>query len=455
MSMQDLRGFVDLLEESGELCRVKVEVDPDLEIAAITERVSKQADGKALLFEKVRGHEMPVLTNLFGSYQRIGWALWTDHLDALTQRIARDLEKSSGQSAEERLRKLVEAPAFLPRLVKQAPCQELVEKQAPDLCAIPALKVWPGDGGRYLTLPMVFSREPVTGRVNCGMYRVQIVDDRTAAIHWSEQADISRHFRAWQARGKPMPVAIAIGGDPVLTYAAGVPLPGGIDEVSFAGYLRQVPVAMARCTTCDLEVPASSEIVIEGIVDLAVTCNEGPFGNHTGYYVEASPAQVFHVTAITRRRDAIYPCTVVGRSPMEDCYLAKATERLFLPLLQVDFPAIRDINFPMEGIFHGCALISLTEQAAGQGRRLIDQLWQQGLLKHSRLLMVFDADVDVQDPSEAYWRAINRLQADRDILIDGVRVGVDLTGRQQRRLVEADPDILLLLERRWAEYGIE
>ncbi len=455
MSMQDFRGFVELLEESGELCRIKVEVDPVLEIAAITERVSKQAGGKALLFEKVKGHQLPVLTNMFGSYRRVGWALWTDHLEALAQRIARDLEKSSGKTAEERLKKLVETSACLPRLVKQASCQELIEKQGADLSAIPALKAWPEDGGRYLTLPMVFSREPVTGRMNCGMYRVQIIDGKTAAIHWGEQADGARHFRAWQARGKPMPVAIAIGGDPVLTYAAGVPLPGGIDEVSFAGYLRQMPVAMARCTTSDLEVPASSEIVIEGLVDLTETCIEGPFGNHTGYYVEAAPAPVFHVTAITRRRDALYPCTVVGRSPMEDCYLAKATERLFLPLLQLDFPAIRDLNFPMEGIFHGCALISLTEQAAGQGRPLIDQLWRQGLLKHSRLLVVFDADVDVQNPSETYWRAVNRMQADRDILIDGARVGVDVTGRQDRQPVAADPETLQLLARRWSEYGIE
>ncbi len=455
MSMQDFRGFVELLEDSGDLCRIKVEVDPVLEIAAITDRVSKRPGGKALLFEKVKGFSLPVLTNMFGSNRRVGWALWTDHLDALAWRITRDLEKSNGKDAEERLKNMVEAPAYLPRLVRQASCQELVETQGADLGLLPALKSWPEDGGRYLTLPMVFSRESVTGRVNCGMYRVQIVDGKTAAIHWGEQADGARHFRGWQARGKPMPMAIALGGDPVLTYAAGVPLPGAIDEVSFAGYLRQMPVAMARCITCDLEVPASSEIVIEGFVDTAATCTEGPFGNHTGYYVEPTLAPAFHVTAITRRRDAIYPCTVVGRSPMEDCYLAKASERLFLPLLQFDFPAIRDLNFPMEGIFHGCALISLTEQAAGQGRPLIEQLWRQGLLKHSRLLVVFDSDVDVQDPSEAYWHAVNRVQADRDILIDGIKLGIDVTRRQDRRPVVADPETLKLLERRWSEYGID
>ena len=453
-SMQDLRGFVGLIEESGELCRIKVEVDSELEIAAITERVSKLGDGKALLFEKVKGYQLPVLTNLFGSFRRVGWALWTDHLDALAQKIARDLEKSMGRTAAERLQNLVEAPAWLSRLVKSAPCQEIIEKQTANLEMIPALKSWPEDGGRYITLPMVFSREPVTGRMNCGMYRVQIISGKTAAIHWGEQADGARHFKAWQARGKPMPVAIAIGGDPVLTYSAGVPLPGGIDEVSFAGYLRQVPVDMARCTTCDLEIPASSEIVIEGYIDPAETCTEGPFGNHTGYYVEAAPAPVIHVSAITRRRDALYPCTVVGRSPMEDCYLAKATERLFLPLLQFDVPAIKDLNFPMEGIFHGCALIALTEQAAGQGRHVIGQLWRQGLLKHSRLLVVFDADVDVHNPSEAYWRAVNCVQGNRDILIDGVKIGIDVTRKQTRRAVKSDPETLLLLSRRWSEYGI-
>jgi 4-hydroxy-3-polyprenylbenzoate decarboxylase len=453
--MQDLRAFVDLLEEYGELRRIKVEVNPELEIAAITERVSKQQDGKALLFEKVMGHSMPVLTNLFGSMRRVGLALSPDPLEALGKRIACDLQITAGTTAEERLVKLVETSAWLPHLVGNAPCQEIVEKQTADLRKIPALKSWPMEGGRYITLPMVFSRDPLTGRRNCGMYRVQIVGKQIATIHWNEQADGGRHFRAWQALEKSMPIAIAIGGDPVLTFAAGVPLPSGIDEMSFAGYLRQGPVAMAQCATCDLEIPAFSEIVIEGFVDPKETRTEGPFGNHSGNYVPSGPAPVIHVTAVTRRPDALYPCTVVGRAPMEDCYLAKATERVFLPMIQVDFPGIKDFNFPMEGIFHGCALISLTKPSAGSGRRLIGQLWQHRMFKRSRLLVIFDAEVDVQNPSEAYWYAVNRVRGDRDILIDGVKVGIDATNQQNRRTVQADPDTLQLLKRRWPEYGID
>lgn len=454
MSMQDLRGFLALLAESEDLCRIKVEVDPVLEISAITDRVCKEAKGKALLFEKVKGYSIPVLTNMFGSHQRVAWSLWSDAIDALARRMRRDLDKIQGGTAEEKLKQLVEAPGYLARLIKQAPCQEAIETCRVDLGIIPALKSWSGDGGRYLTLPMVFTRDPATGRMNCGMYRIMLVSEKTAAIHWDEQSDGARHFRAWQARSKPAPVAIALGGDPVLTYVAGVPLPSSIDEVSFAGYLRQMPVTMARCITNDLEVPASSEIVIEGYVDQRATGVEGPFGNHTGFYVEAAKAPILHVTAITHRHDAIYPCTVVGRPPMEDCYLAKATERLFLPILQTDFPAIKDINFPLETIFHGCALIALREDFAGLGSQLIHQLWQKGFLKLSRLLVVFDADVDVQNLSEAYWRAINRLQAGRDIMIDGSRVGVDCTGLQQGSLVVTDPETQQLLDRRWPEYGI-
>ncbi len=249
-------------------------------------------------------------------------------------------------------------------------------------------------------------------------------------------------------------MAVALGGDPVLIYAAGVPLPSAIDEVAFAGYLRQLPVTMARCVSCDLDVPASAEIVIEGFVDPVETQMEGPFGNHTGYYDPVRPAPVFHVTAVTRRRDALYPCTVVGPPPMEDIHLAKATERLFMPLLRHDFPVVQDINFPGEGIFHGCALISMRPEAEGEGRQLLSNLWQYGMFKEARMLIVYNSDVDVQNSSAAYWRAINLVRADRDVILDGGRIGIDATRVEGRRMLTTDFSTIELINRRWSEYGL-
>ncbi len=448
MSIEDLRGFVSLLEESGELCRVAVQVDPVLEIAAITDRVCKApGGGKALFFEQVKGHSFPVLTNLFGSYRRVAWALWNDNLQTLAARLEREIAQAGPGGAEERLRRLVEAPGFLPKLVTQPPCQEVACRQQADLGMIPALQSWPDDGGRFLTLPLVFTRNPATGRSNCGMYRVQIFDGQSAALHWRKGSDAGRHHAAWQARGKRMPVAIALGGDPALIYAAGAPLPPGVDEAAFAGYLRQRRVSMAKCLTCDLHVPAAAEFVIEGYVEPQEERLEGPFGNHTGYYAEAAPCPVFHVTAITHRRDPLYPCTLVGPPPMEDCYLAKATERLFLPLLRHDHPGLVDMNLPMEGIFHGCALLG--------GRRLIRGLWTKGVLKNSRLLVACDEQVDVQNCSEAFWRAINSVDPQRDVLIEGGRLGIDATGKAGRPQVVEDDLVTRLVQQRWGEYGIK
>ena len=454
MSMQDIRGFVDLLEESGELRRITVPVDADLEIAAITERCSKlPGGGPALCFEKVNGYDIPVLTNLFGSIKRMGWALWTDNLNLLAQRIARDLDKVEGTGAEARFARLLDTPTGLPRLIKQGCCQELVERENASFAVIPALRSWPGDGGQYLTLPLVFTREAGTGRGNCGMYRVQILDERRAAIHWSEQSDGARHFRAWQARGRAMPMAIALGGDLALIYAAGVPLPGGFDEVAFAGYLRQHPVSMARCLSCDLQVPAAAEIVLEGFVHPSETAIEGPFANHTGYYVRAAPAPVFHLTTLTSRRRPLYPCTVVGPPPMETAYLAKASERIFLPVLQLDCPEVKDINFPVEGIYHGAALLSLKEEADGQGCLVLERLRNHWLFKNSRLLAIFNSEVDVQNPASAYWHALNSARTDRDVQIHGSQIVIDATVRQDRMPVIADAKVKDLIDERWSAYG--
>ncbi|MEJ2699814.1 MAG: UbiD family decarboxylase, partial [Desulfuromonadales bacterium] len=324
------------------------------------------------------------------------------------------------------------------------------------------LRAWPGDGGRFLTLPQVFTADPATGRTNCGMYRLQILDGARAAVHFGPGSDGGRHLAAWQAIGKPMPAAIALGGDPALTYAAGAPLPAGVEEAAFAGFLRQKPLDMTRCLTCDLTVPAAAEFVIEGWFEPGETALEGPFGNHTGYYVPAAPAPVFRVAALTHRTGPLYPCTVVGPPPMEDCYLAKATERLFLPLLRVDFPEIRDLNMPLEGIFHGCALLSIRKSAPGQARRLIGALWKGGFLKSSRLLVILDEDVDVQDLSRSFWRTINNVDPGRDVVLEGRRLGVDATrkllgegeGAGPPEPLSRDEATRKLVEGRWPEYGI-
>lgn len=454
MSMKDIQGFVDFLEESGDLLRITAAVDTDLEIAAITERCCKlPGGGPALFFENVQGTDIPVLTNLFGSVRRMGWALWTDNLDLLAQRVMRDLVQIEGHAAEERLSRFVELPDALPKLLKNGSCQTVVQRDDASFVSIPALRSWPGDGGRYLTLPLVFSREAGSGRLNCGMYRVQLLDQKRAAIRWADQSDGARHFRGWQARVLAMPLALVLGGDLALIYAAGVPLPGGIDEVAFAGYLRRKPIEMVRCVSCDLHVPAAAEIVLEGYVHPSETAMEGPFGNHTGYYVPAAPAPVFHLTAMTCRRRPVYPCTVVGPPPMENVYLAKATERLFLPMAQLDYPEIRDINFPLESIYHGAVLISLTPDAEGQGYALLERLQHYWLFKNSRLLAVFNAEVDVQNTSLAYWHALNCVRSERDVYSQGGKIIIDASVRQERKPLLADARIAQRIDQHWSEYG--
>lgn len=456
MARQDLREFVRHLEEQGELHEINAEVDPVLEIAAITAMINKQLPAKALLFKNVKGKDIPVLTNLFGSYSRVNLALQTSSLEDLANKFFHDLAEISERTVEDRLKTLLKSSSWLPKVSNSnCRCQEIIRKKDGDLFTLPVLKSWPGDGGHYITLPMIFSRNPVSGEVNCGMYRVQIFDSQTAGIHWGEQAEGAAHFQKWKELGKPMPVAVAIGGDPVMTYAASFPLPKGLNEVAFAGYLRKSPVEMVQCVTNDLQVPGDAEIVIEGFVDPERVCLEGPFGNHTGYYTEKAPVPVMRVTAITCRKYAIYPCTVVGRAPMENCYMAKATERLLLSLLKLEHPTIRNINFPMEGIFHGCAFLSLEPEAEGKGRDLIELLWQKGFLKHARLLIIYNHEVNVSNPSEVYWHAINRVRGDKDILIDGSRIGIDATVKDHRVPVVSDAATLELVGRRWAEYGIK
>jgi len=450
----DLRIFTDLLAERGELRRIKVEVDPNLEIAAITDRVCKRpGGGPALWFERVRKRSAPVLTNLFGSERRIAWALGVEDLGELAARLEADLQNAGPGSGEERMRRLTENPGILPRWVVRPPCHEVVE-EAPDLGTLPALRAWPGDGGRYFTLPMVFTRDPATGRSNCGMYRVQVVNARTALVHWRHGSDGARHYSAFEARGRPMPAAIALGGDPALIYAAGAPLPGSIPEADFAGYLRQRPIELAKCMTSNMEVPATAEYVIEGFFRPGETAPEGPFGNHTGTYVSSGPAAVFNVTALTHRRNPLFPATVVGPPPMEDCFLARGTERLFLPILRQDHSELVDLHFPTEGVFHGCALVVLRREAKKEAKKILRRLWGAGLLKDSRLLIAFSEGVDVHNPSQAYWRAVNGVNPQRDLIVENGRLGIDATASPEVEVRPA-PETLDLLNLRWEEYGLD
>jgi 4-hydroxy-3-polyprenylbenzoate decarboxylase len=352
MAFTDLREFVAHLERRGRLRRVAVPVSRDLEITEIVDRVSKTrgAGNVALLFERVEGFDMPLLVNAFGSEDRMADALGVERLDALGERIARLLDLKLPGSFLDKLKKLgtlLDVAKAAPRRVGHAPCQELVETTSPSLAALPALLCWPGDGGRYITLPSVFTRDPATGARNVGMYRLQIFDDRTLGMHWQLHKGGAEHHH--RATGR-MPVAIALGGDPAMMYAACAPLPPGIDEVVFAGWLRGGGVEMVPCRTIDLEVPAHAEIVLEGYVDPAEHRREGPFGDHTGYYSLARDYPVFHLTAVTRRARPIYPTTIVGRPPQEDYWLGKATERIFLPVMKLMLPEIVDINMPAEGV---------------------------------------------------------------------------------------------------------
>jgi 4-hydroxy-3-polyprenylbenzoate decarboxylase len=486
VAYNDLRDYLNTIESKGLLHRIKVEVDPVLEISAITDRVSKASGGgKALFFEKVKGSDYPVATNIFGSFERMCLALETGHLDDIAARIIELMNQAPPKTLIEKLSmlpKLLEFSKYLPKTVKSAPCQEVVERDDPDLGKFPILKCWPSDGqptdeGRFITFPMVFTRDPETGRPNCGMYRIHVYDKNTTGMHWHIHKDGARHFDKYRALKQRMPAAIAVGSDPAVIYSATAPLPEAIDEMLFAGFLRREPVAMVRCLTSDIEVPANSELVIEGYIDPEESRIEGPFGDHTGFYSHADYYPVFHVTCITHKKDMIYPATIVGKPPMEDCYMAKATERIFLPLMRLDFPEIKDINLPMEGVFHNCCIISIKKSYPGHAKKIIHGLWGKGQMMFAKLIIVVDDDVDVQDISYTAWRVLNNVDWKRDVVIAdgplddldhaanfpryGSKMGIDATRKTREEGMTRDwpqelfmsEEIMRLIEKRWKEYG--
>ncbi len=485
----DLRAFISVLEREGELVRVRPQVDPHLEMAEIADRASK-AHGPALLFEQPRRAPqpagrggpaaaatpaIPVLMNHLGSYRRLELALGAS-LDELAARIAGvvELQVPSGLVGKVRaLGQLRELASFAPRIVKKAAFREVVV-DPPDLTRLPVLTTWPGDGGPFVTLPIVITKDR-QGRRNAGMYRLQVYDGSTTGMHWHVHHDGAANFRAADGR---LEVAVALGTDPAITYAATAPLPPGIDELMFAGFLRGEPVELARCSTIDLEVPADAEIVLEGYVEKGELRREGPFGDHTGYYSLADDYPVFHITAMSHRRDPIYPATIVGRPPMEDAFLGKATERLFLPLLKMVQPEIVDMDLPLEGVFHDCAVISIRKTYPGQARKVMNAVWGMGQMMFTKFVVIVDEHVDVHDYSEVTWRVFNNVDPRRDCLIVegpldvldhssplaryGAKMGIDATKtwpaeghpRDWPDELAMDPAVVDRVTARWSELGL-
>lgn len=518
MAFPTLRDFLQHLDQNGELARVKTQVDPILELAEISDRVMKSPaphghqeldrspagnlGGKALLFENVKGSDIPVAINTFGSYWRMNQALGSQNLEELAGRVQALVKPEIPTSLLEKMKKLPELlklGSFPPKTVRSGICQQVVlEGDKADLTKLPIIQCWPLDGdltsgqvfddaaaasaprgtGRYITLAGIYTKNPENGDRNIGMYRVQQFGPRKAAMHWHMHHDGARHFRMYQQRGEKMPLAIVLGGSSVLPYAATAPLPPGIEELLFAGFLNNGGIELVRCRTIDMEVPADAEIVIEGYVDPVEKLYEGPFGDHTGFYSMADWYPVFHVTAITHRKDPIYPTTIVGKPPMEDYFLGKATERIFLPLLKMLIPDIIDYSLPISGAFHNCAYVKIRKTYPFQARRVMHAIWGAGQMAFTKFIVVVDEHVNVHDEQEVLFHLFANCDPERDSeiahgpidILDhasphkgaGSKIGFDATVKmkeegQVRRWpkeLEMDAKTKELVTRRWREYGI-
>ena len=447
MSYKDLRDFVTRLEREGELKRLRVEVDVDLEITEVTDRVSKSG-GPALLFEKPCSakdgakYTMPVLINALGSKRRIELALQVNSLEDVARRIEDLLDMKPPEGLLDKMRmlpKLAEIGSFFPKSVKGGPVKEVIERESFSLARFPIMKCWPQDAGRFITWPMVITRSPKSGRRNVGCYRMQVYDQRTTAMHWQIHKGGAEHFR-WVERkalghqgreaengspslaeknppgqGRRLEVAVALGADPATMLSGVLPLPPDLDEFLFAGFLRQESVELVKCETVDLEVPANAEIVLEGYVDLDDIRVEGPFGDHTGYYSLADKFPAFHLTCITRRKDPIYVSTIVGPPPMEDYWMGHAVERIFLPLMRQQMPEVVDMHMPAEGIFHNLMIVAIRKSYPGQARKVMNAIWGLPGAMFTKCVVVVDHDVDVHNLREVAWKAFNHIDPERDI----------------------------------------
>lgn len=482
MAYRDLGDFIRALEKHGELKRIPFEVDPVLEITQFADRAVKQG-GPALLFERPRGSRYPVLINAFASMRRMELALEVSSVEEVAARIAEFLQLQMPQGLLGKLKmlpKLAEIGKFFPRTVSSGPCKEVIERDGFSLFDFPILQCWPKDAGRFITLPLVFSRHPETGRRNCGMYRMQVFDERTTGMHWQTHKHGAEHYRRLAAEGKSarMEVAVAIGADPATMYAAILPAPPDLDEMILAGFLRGEPVEMVRCETCDLEVPANAEIVLEGYVELGELRREGPFGDHTGFYSLEDDYPVFHVTCISRRKRPVYATTIVGPPPMEDFFMGKAIERIFLPLMRLQLPEIRDIHMPAEGVFHNLMLVAIRKSYPGHARKVMHAIWGLGQAMFTKCIVVVDEDVDVQDVREVAWKALNNIDPERDIefvhgpvdSLDhasrlpnfGSKMGVDATrkwpeegfSRPWPDVIQMTPEVKRRVDELWKKAGL-
>jgi len=482
LAYNDLREWMAALERAGELKRIKTEVDPVLEIAEITDRVSKgsfagagaratlKPRGPALLFENPKGSPIPVLINQFGSERRMRMALGVDSLDEVANRIRQFMDVKSPQGFLDKVKMLpmlAEMGKFFPKTVATGPCKEVIRKDNFDLKHLPILQCWPQDAGRFITLPCVVTRDPKTGKRNVGMYRMQVYDGQSTGMHWQRQKIGAEHYREMLRReaalrsqsphpvangatrvGHPqdssynlqrrsvdimaqtsggsvipegklptgkMEVAVAIGTDPALTFSAIVPAPPDVEEYLIAGFLRQSPVELVKCETVDLEVPATSEIVLEGYVNLDELRMEGPFGDHTGFYSLPDLYPVFHLTCVTHRNNPIYATTIVGKPPQEDAYMGKAVERIFLPLMKLTIPELVDVNLPVEGVFHNLMIVSIRKSYPGQARKVMNAIWSLGQAMFTKCVVVVDEDINVQDIGEVTLKVLNHIDPERDI----------------------------------------
>ena len=512
MPYPDFQSFVKALDEAGYLKRISAEVDPILEISAIADRVSKApaADhkapprtdpvhggqgGHALLFEKVKRSAWPVAINTFGSYERLRMALGCEDFGELADRIESLVKPQMPTTLIGKMKKLPELAklaSFAPKTVKRGMCQQVVHTADADLCALPLIQCWPEDGrsdyggkpasalggtGRYITLGGISTTDPQTGDRNLGIYRVQLYDSKTMAIHWHVHHDGARHYRKYASAGEPMPLAIVLGGDSVLPYAATCPLPPDVSELLFAGFINGRGIELVKCQTIPLEVPANAEIVIEGWVDPQEKLWEGPFGDHTGYYSLADRYPKFTVSAITHRKDPVYPTTIVGKPPMEDYYLGKATERIFLPLLRMIVPDVIDYHLPRFGSFHHCAFLKIKKEYPFHARKVMHAVWGAGQMSFTKMIIIVDEHVDVHDEQAVLFHMCANIDPSRDLelvtgpldILDhasvtyggGGKLGVDATRKlpEEGRVRDwpdelvMSEDVIQLVERRWAEYG--
>lgn len=480
MSFRSLHDFVLFLEERRQMKRIRQPVSPLLEITEIADRVVKN-DGLALLFENVAGSSFPVLINVFGSEQRTAWALGCEKLDDLAQELGELIKTQPPQNLIDKIKmipKLAQVAKFMSKKVSSGACQEMV-MDPPDLSKLPIIKCWPKDAGRFITFGMVITKDPNTHIRNVGIYRMQVLDNQSTAMHWQMQKTGRRHFEAYKESGGEMPVAVAIGGDPAMTWAACAPMPDGLDEFLLAGFVRKKGVELVKCKTNDLEVPADADFILEGYVDpKEELVTEGPFGDHTGYYTPPELFPKFHVTAITHRKNPIYFTTIVGRPPMEDAWMGKAVERIFLPLLQMTFPEVIDMHVPAVACFHNLAILSIKKQYPGHAKKIMHSLWGMGQMMTNKCLIVVDHDVDVQDLYEVTWRVTNNIDAERDIVfaegpIDhldhaaprqfvGSKMGIDATRkwkeeehyREWPEDIEMDEETKRQVDQIWKELGL-